>query len=112
MRLDPDVVLEVVGYANVINEGLAMLAPAGRYLEMGTFYAVRRSSAILGVWLEKICDSRRSDPQGNESAAVDRVPSRNLERNDSPGRRSQSSTERGSIVQISKCDPPRNYAMV
>lgn len=33
-----DVVVEVVGYANVINEGLAMLAPAGRYLEMGTFY--------------------------------------------------------------------------
>ncbi|MCZ6643578.1 MAG: zinc-binding dehydrogenase, partial [Gammaproteobacteria bacterium] len=33
-----DVVVEVVGYASVINEGLRMLGSAGRYLEMGTFY--------------------------------------------------------------------------
>ena len=36
--LGADVVVEVVGFANVINEGLRMLAWGGRYLEMGTFY--------------------------------------------------------------------------
>ncbi|MBX3707041.1 MAG: zinc-binding dehydrogenase [Pseudomonadales bacterium] len=33
-----DVVVEVVGFAGVINEGLRMLGLGGRYLEMGTFY--------------------------------------------------------------------------
>lgn len=33
-----DVVVEVVGFAGVIEEGLRMLALGGRYLEMGTFY--------------------------------------------------------------------------
>ncbi len=36
--LGADVVVEVVGFASVINEGLRMLAWGGRYLEMGTFY--------------------------------------------------------------------------
>ncbi len=36
--LGADVVVEVVGFAGVINEGLRMLAWGGRYLEMGTFY--------------------------------------------------------------------------
>jgi threonine dehydrogenase-like Zn-dependent dehydrogenase len=36
--LGADVVVEVVGSAAVINEGLRMLAWGGRYLEMGTFY--------------------------------------------------------------------------
>ncbi len=33
-----DVVCELVGFAEVIPEGLRMLAPGGRYLEIGTFY--------------------------------------------------------------------------
>lgn len=33
-----DVVCELVGQASVIEEGLGMVAPAGRYLELGTFY--------------------------------------------------------------------------
>jgi threonine dehydrogenase-like Zn-dependent dehydrogenase len=33
-----DVVVEVVGFAGVIDEGLRMLGWGGRYLEMGTFY--------------------------------------------------------------------------
>jgi threonine dehydrogenase-like Zn-dependent dehydrogenase len=33
-----DVVVEVVGFAKVIDEGLRMLGWGGRYLEMGTFY--------------------------------------------------------------------------
>lgn len=33
-----DVVVEVVGFASVINEGLRMLGLGGRFLEMGTFY--------------------------------------------------------------------------
>ncbi len=33
-----DVVVEVVGFASVIDEGLRMLGWGGRYLEMGTFY--------------------------------------------------------------------------
>ena len=33
-----DVVVEVVGFAHVIDEGLRMLGWGGRYLEMGTFY--------------------------------------------------------------------------
>ena len=33
-----DVVVEVVGFAEVIEEGLRMLSWGGRYLEMGTFY--------------------------------------------------------------------------
>ncbi|MBV1906121.1 MAG: zinc-binding dehydrogenase [Pseudomonadales bacterium] len=33
-----DVVVEVVGFAAVINEGLRMMGSGGRYLEMGTFY--------------------------------------------------------------------------
>ena len=33
-----DVVVEVVGFATVIDEGLRMLGWGGRYLEMGTFY--------------------------------------------------------------------------
>ena len=36
--LGADVVVEVVGFASVINEGLRMLAWGGRYCEMGTFY--------------------------------------------------------------------------
>ena len=36
--LGADVVVEVVGFASVINEGLRMLAWGGSYLEMGTFY--------------------------------------------------------------------------
>lgn len=33
-----DVVCELVGRASAIEEGLGMVAPAGRYLELGTFY--------------------------------------------------------------------------
>jgi threonine dehydrogenase-like Zn-dependent dehydrogenase len=33
-----DVVVEVVGFASVIDEGLRMLGWGGRFLEMGTFY--------------------------------------------------------------------------
>ena len=33
-----DVVVEVVGFPQVIDEGLRMLGFGGRYLEMGTFY--------------------------------------------------------------------------
>ncbi len=44
-----DVVCELVGRAAAMSEGLQMLAPAGRYLEIGTFYPGTTTSIDPGM---------------------------------------------------------------
>lgn len=68
--LGADVVVEVVGFAEVINEGLRMLAWGGRYLELGVFYT--------GTSFE--CDPGRLVAQNQRIEAVGSYDAASLER--------------------------------
>ena len=65
-----DVVVEVVGFARVIDEGLRMLGWGGRYLEMGTFYT--------GTSFQ--CDPGRLVGQNQRFEAVASYDARSLQR--------------------------------
>ncbi|MEJ2870443.1 zinc-binding dehydrogenase [Actinomycetospora sp. OC33-EN08] len=53
-----DVVCELVGHPSVIEEGLRMVAPAGRYLELGTFYPGSTAAVDPGVLVMRNIDLR------------------------------------------------------